>query len=128
MENNQKPEWFELADNDQPTRRSLKTKSSPMRGLTYLLAGALVIPMGAGFALLTHEDHSAISTQSLNLIRDSQATAVSTVKASVAITPPGSSTASNEIIMSPTNKADDDDYHDYDYDYDYDGDDEEDDD
>jgi len=77
MENNQKPEWFELADNDQPANRPLKKKSTPMRGLTYVLAGALVIPMGAGFALLTHEDHSAIAAQTLNLVQDSPAAASS---------------------------------------------------
>jgi hypothetical protein len=63
MENNQKPEWFELADNDQPISRPLKKKSAPMRSLTFLLASALVIPMGAGFALLTHEDHSTIAAK-----------------------------------------------------------------
>jgi hypothetical protein len=67
MENNQKPEWFELAENDQPVSRPLKKKSAPMRNLTFILAGILVIPMGAGFALLTHEDHSAVAAETLNL-------------------------------------------------------------
>ena len=149
MENNQKPEWFELADNDQPTSRPVKKKSAPMRSLTFVLAGALVIPMGAGVALLTHEDHSTIATESLNLVQDSPAvtsstqvlpintialptassddddddyrapvfadsvnsshtavTSVTTNKTPVAITPPGS--ASNEIILPPTKKAEDD--------------------
>ena len=70
MENNQKPEWFELADNDQPVSRPLKKKSAPMRNLTLILAGILVIPMGAGFALLTHEDHSAVAAETLNLTQD----------------------------------------------------------
>jgi len=71
MENNQKPEWFELADNDQPVSRPLtKKKSAPMRNLTFILAGILVIPMGAGFALLTHEDHSAVAAETLNLTQD----------------------------------------------------------
>jgi hypothetical protein len=72
MENNQKPEWFELADNDQPVSRPLtKKKSAPMRNLTFILASILVIPMGAGFALLTHEDHSAVAAETLNLTQDS---------------------------------------------------------
>jgi hypothetical protein len=72
MENNQKPEWFELAENDQPVSRPLKSKkSAPMRNLTFILAGILVIPMGAGFALLTHEDHSAVAAETLNLTQDS---------------------------------------------------------
>ena len=70
MENNQKPEWFKLAENDQPVNRPLK-KSAPMRNLTLILAGILVIPMGAGVALLTHEDHSAVAAETLNLIQDS---------------------------------------------------------
>ena len=78
MENNQKPEWFELADNDQPANRPLKKKSAPMRSLTFLLAGALVIPMGAGFALLTHEDHSTIAADALNLVQDSPVATSST--------------------------------------------------
>ena len=73
MENNQKPEWFQLADNDQPAARPLKKKSALMRGLTFVLAGALVIPMGAGFALLAHEDHSAVAAGALNLVQDSPA-------------------------------------------------------
>jgi len=78
MENNQKPEWFELAENDQPAIRPTKKKSAPLRSLTFLLAGALVIPMGAGFALLTHEDHSVIAAESLNLVQDSPAVTSST--------------------------------------------------
>ena len=70
MENNQKPEWFELAENDQPAKRPIK-KSAPMRNLTFILAGILVIPMGAGIALLTHEDHSAVAAETLNLTQDS---------------------------------------------------------
>ena len=73
MENNQKPEWFELADNDQPVSRPLKKKSAPMRSLTFIVAGVLVIPMGAGVALLTHKDNSAIAAETLNLTQDSPA-------------------------------------------------------
>ena len=82
MENNQKPEWFELADNDQPAARPLKKKSAPMRGLTFVLAGALVIPMGAGFALLTHEDPSATASETLNSVQDSPANTIAMPTAS----------------------------------------------
>jgi hypothetical protein len=103
MENNQKPEWFELAENDQPVNRPLKSKkSAPMRSLTFILAGALVIPMGAGVALLTHDSNSAIAVEALNLTQDSPA-----AKAPAVITPPGS--ASNDIILPPTKKGGDDD-------------------
>jgi len=66
MENNQKPEWFELADNDQPVNRKSKSKVSvSTRSLTFILAGILVVPLGAGLALPTHKDKSAIATEAL---------------------------------------------------------------
>ena len=90
MENNQKPEWFELAENDQPASRPLKKKkSAPMRSLTFIVAGILVIPMGAGVALLTHKDNSAIATETLNLTQDSPAaTSPAQIQPSSAITMP----------------------------------------
>jgi hypothetical protein len=93
MENNQKPEWFELAESDQPVNRPLKSKkSAPMRNLTFILAGILVIPMGAGIALLTHEDHSAIAAETLNLTQDSPvATSASNALAGNTITMPSAS-------------------------------------
>ena len=98
MENNQKPEWFELAENDQPVSRPLKKKSAPMRNLALILAGILFIPMGAGFALLTHEDHSAVAAETLNLIQDSPAATSST-----------QSKTSNAITMPTASREDDDD-------------------
>jgi hypothetical protein len=98
MENNQKPEWFELAENDQPVSRPLKKKSVPMRNLTFILAGILVIPMGAGFALLTHEDHSAVAAETLNLTQDSP---VATNSATAE--------QSNTIAMPTASRDDDDD-------------------
>ena len=115
MENNQKPEWFELADNDQPTNRPLKKKAAPMRSLTFVLAGALVIPMGAGFALLTHEDPSATASETLNLVQDSPAATSSTQALSA-----------NTIAMPTASREDD--YEDDDDDNDDNDDDEEDDD
>ncbi|MCX6456454.1 MAG: hypothetical protein NTV90_02475 [Actinobacteria bacterium] len=98
MENNQKPEWFELAENDQPVNRPLKNKkSAPLRSLTFILAGILVIPMGAGFALLTHDDNSAVAAETLNLTQDSPAA-----------TSPAQTQSSNAITM-PTASRDDDD-------------------
>ncbi len=114
MENNQKPEWFELAENDQPVSRPLKSKkSAPMRNLTFILAGILVIPMGAGFALLTHEDHSAVAVETLNLTQDSPAATNS------------AQTMPSNAITMPTASRDDDEEGDDDDD---DDDDEEDDD
>jgi cytoskeletal protein RodZ len=97
MENNQKPEWFELADNDQPVSRKSKSKvSASARNLTFILAGILVIPLGAGFALLTHEDQSAIAAESITLTQESP------VAASPAISQP------NNTITMPTASRDDD--------------------
>jgi hypothetical protein len=99
MENNQKPEWFELAENDQPVSRPLKSKkSAPMRNLTFILAGILVIPMGAGFALLTHEDHSAVAAETLNLTQDSPVATNS-----------GPAEQSNTIAMPTASRDEDDD-------------------
>lgn len=98
MENNQKPEWFELAENDQPVSRPLKKKSAPMRNLTFILAGILVIPMGAGFALLTHEDHSAVAAETLNLTQDSPVATNS-----------GPAEQSNTIAMPTASRDEDDD-------------------
>jgi hypothetical protein len=69
-----------------------------MRNLTFILAGILVIPMGAGIALLTHEDHSAVAAETLNLTQDSP---VATNSATAE--------QSNTIAM-PTASRDDDDH------------------
>jgi len=97
MENNQKPEWFELADNDQAAIRPSKKKSGPIRSLTLILAGVLVIPMGAGFALLSHENHSATAAGTLNLTQDSPAANSSTPALPV-----------NTITMPALSREDDD--------------------
>jgi hypothetical protein len=100
MENNQKPEWFELAENDQPVNRPLKSKkSAPMRNLTFILAGILVLPMGAGVALLTHDSNSATAVEALNLIQDSPVA-----------TSASNALAGNTITMPSASRDDDDDY------------------
>ena len=100
MENNQKPEWFELAENDQPVSRPLKSKkSAPMRNLAFILAGILVIPMGAGVALLTHDSKSANAVETLNLTQDSPAATSS-----------AQTMTTNAISMPTASRDDDDDY------------------
>jgi len=101
MENNQKPEWFELADNDQPVSRPLKKKSAPMRSLTFIVAGILVIPMGAGVALLTHEAELVSGAETLNLTQDSPAA-----------TSPAQIQPSSAITMPTVSRDDDDEYDD----------------
>ena len=96
MENNKKPEWFELADNDQPVSRPVK--NVPKRNLAFILAGVLVLPMGAGFALLSHEDHSAVAAETLNLTQDSP------IAARTSSTQP-----QNAITMPATSREDDED-------------------
>ncbi len=98
MENNQKPEWFELADNDQPVSRKSKSKvSASALNLTLILAGILVIPLGAGFALLSHEDQTAVAAESLNITQDSPAATSS------------ATSQPNNTISMPTASRDDDD-------------------
>ena len=70
-----------------------------MRSLTFVLASALVIPMGAGFALLTHEDHSTIAADALNLVQDSPAATSS-----------AQSLPANTIAMPTASREDDDDH------------------
>jgi hypothetical protein len=108
MENNKKPEWFELADNDQPVTRRLKGKvSAPKRNFALILAGVLVLPMGAGVALLSHEDQSANAVETLNLTQDSPvATSATPPQTSDAITMP---TASREDDNESESEGDDDD-------------------
>ena len=130
MENNQKPEWFELADNDQPVSRKSKSKvSASARNLTFILAGILVIPLSAGLALLTQKDQSVVATESLTLTQDSPTptSSAQTLTGNTISTPIASesSPAANDIILPPTKKADDDEEE---YDDDDDDDDEEDDD
>lgn len=90
MENNQKPEWFELADNDQPENRPLRSRmTAPKRNIALILAFVLVLPTGAGFALLSKDDESASAAESVNLTQDSQTTATpSPAQPSMAITMP----------------------------------------
>ena len=95
MENNQKPEWFELADNDQPVNRTMK--KAPKRNFAFILAGILVIPVGAGFALLSHEDQSASAVETSNLTQESPTIASSAPTQS-----------SNAITMPTTFREDDD--------------------
>jgi hypothetical protein len=90
MENNQKPEWFELADNDQPENRPLRSRlAAPKRNLALILAFVLVLPTGAGFALLSKDDESASAAETVNLTQDAQSTAnTSPAQSSMAITMP----------------------------------------
>jgi len=102
MENNQKPEWFELADKDQPVSRLMK--KAPKRNFAFILAGILVIPVGAGFALLSHEDQSASALETLNLTQESPTIASSALTHS-----------SNAITMPTTSREDDEEGEDDDY-------------
>lgn len=112
MENNKKPEWFELADNDQPVTRQIKGKvAAPKRNIALILAGVLVLPMGAGWALLSHEDQSANAVETLNLTQDSLvATSATPPQTSDAITMPTASREDdNESESEGDDEGDDDD-------------------
>jgi hypothetical protein len=113
MENNQKPDWFELAENDQPATRRFKGKvPAPKRNLALILAGVLVLPMGAGWALLSHEDQSANAVETLNLTQDSPvATSSTPTQTSNAITMPTASREDdNEFESEGEDEGDDDNY------------------
>ena len=111
MENNQKPEWFELADNDQPVSRRLKNKVIvPKRNLAFILAGVLVLPMGAGIALLTHQDQPASAVETLNLKQESPAVTNSNqTQTSSSITMPTTSRDDEEAGDDENDDEEDDD-------------------
>jgi hypothetical protein len=111
MENNKKPEWFELADNDQPVTRQFKGKvAAPKRNIALILAGVLVLPMGAGWALLSHEDQSANAVETLNLTQDSPvASSATPAQTSDAITMPTASREDDNESESES-EGDDDSY------------------
>ena len=102
MENMKKPDWFELADNDQPVARKVTT---PKRNLAFILAGVLVLPMGAGWALLSHEEQSANAVETLNQIQDSS---VASDAISSAPTQPSASASINMPTSSRIKEDDED--------------------
>jgi hypothetical protein len=102
MEKNQKPEWFELADNDQPVDRK---KSAPKRNIALILAGVLVLPMGAGLAFFSRDNQPATAVQGLTLAQGSPTA-----------NGQSGSVASEAIVMPTGSRDDDDEYEDDDED------------
>jgi cytoskeletal protein RodZ len=84
MTENNKPEWFEIADNDRPTTRRKASKTLP---LAAVLAASLIIGLGAVVAQ-TQEESPANATN----VSTSPSTAVT----------PTSSSASNETVAPAT--------------------------
>jgi cytoskeletal protein RodZ len=94
MTENNKPEWFEIADNDRPTTRRKASKTLP---LAAVLAASLIIGLGAVVAQ-TQEESPANAIEATQT--PSTATNVST-SPSTAVTPTSSS-ASNETVAPAT--------------------------
>ena len=94
MENNKKPDWFELADNDQPAKRNLK----PAKGVLAVTA-TLALTTLAGWGFMSNDESKAIASEST-----SQVTAAATPQKT---TPPlaNPSATSNSIIKPPTSKS-----------------------
>jgi hypothetical protein len=94
MENNKKPDWFELADNDQPAKRSTKPAKS-----TFAVVATLALATLAGWGFISHDESIAIASEST--------VPVTAVAAPSSVSP---SASSNIIINPPTSKSDDSDH------------------
>jgi hypothetical protein len=122
MENNQKPnqkpEWFELADNDRPTKRNLK----PTKSLLAITA-TLALTTLAGWGLMSNDESKAMASESISPVAavpttsvqststptpTARATKTRVMKAPTAIKPSSSSSTSKDLILPPTKKAGDD--------------------
>ena len=127
MENKKKPEWFELADNDQPAKRIAKPSKSALA-----VVATLALTTLAGWGFITNDQSIANATESagVNQISDltpaagsaaSESTAPSDLHLSdtspaatastsaSAVTSPSTSSSSAEIILPPSSKRGDDD-------------------
>ena len=117
MENMTKPEWFEIADNDKPTKRSVK----PSRSVLAVVA-TLALTTLAGWGFITNDESLANASESggVSQLSDltpaagsasSESTTPATspttpTKKPVVITPPSSS--KSDTILPPTSKGGDD--------------------
>ena len=103
MTENNKPEWFEIAESDGPTQPAKVRRSLPVAAV---MAAALIIGVGAVVAQ-TQQESPASATETTSVAHD-QVTAPATSSAvnettatAVAIAPSASATPSNSAIANP---------------------------
>jgi len=126
MENNQKPEWFELADNDQPAKYAAKSSKSALA-----VVATLALTTLAGWGFITNDESPANASDLAGITEvsdstpatgsaSSESTAPSDLQLSEAspsatastsaspVTSPTTSSSSAEIILPPSSKGGDD--------------------
>ena len=64
MENMKKPDWFELADNDQPAKRSIKAPKSALA-----VVATLALTTVAGWGFISGDDSSANASENAGTIQ-----------------------------------------------------------
>ena len=95
MTENNKPEWFEIAENDGPTQPAKVRRSLPVAAV---MAAALIIGVGAVVAQ-TQEEPPANATETTS-VANNQITAATTAAATSAPT-----TAAPKSAVTPTQSA-----------------------
>jgi len=113
MENNQKPEWFELADNDQPAKRSAKPTKSALA-----VVATLALTTLAGWGFITNDEPLANASDLGTISQTSDLTPATGSAMSESTAPTGlqvtdaspspTASTSNEIILPPSPKNGDD--------------------
>jgi hypothetical protein len=128
MENNKKPDWFELADNDKPAKRSIKPAKS-----TLAVVATLALTTLAGWGFVSNDESKAIASENngqiqvddlattssassettapvTSTVSSQPTTSASAAPTSSTITAPNPSTAQNDTILPPTSKGGDGDH------------------
>ena len=102
MTENNKPEWFEIAENDGPAQPIKTRRSLPIAAV---LAVALIIGVGAVVAQ-TQEESPASATETTTVANDQvvKATSSPTASAEAVATPQQSALANPNIAKLPTGR------------------------
>jgi len=126
MEKNQKPEWFELADNDQPAKYAAKSSKSALA-----VVATLALTTLAGWGFITNDESLANASDLAGITKVSDSTpstgsassestaptdlqlsenspAATTSTSASPVTSPTTSSSSAEIILPPSSKGGDD--------------------
>lgn len=72
MENMKKPDWFELADNDQPAKRSIKAPKSALA-----VVATLALTTVAGWGFISGDDSSANASENAGTIQTDTSNSIS---------------------------------------------------
>ena len=101
MTENNKPEWFEIADNDGPAQPIKTRRSLPIAAV---LAVALIIGAGAVVAQ-TQEESPANATETTTVAKDQAVKATSSPAVSAQAVATSKTTATPRTTVAPTQSA-----------------------